>query len=222
MKESSYLPEPKSFIAYHRVSTHMQGESGLSLEAQESITQTFAKTHGTILNTYVEIESGRRKNRPQMNLAIKECKRTKSTLLISRLDRLARNLHFITSLMESGIEFIAVDNPNANRLTVQILAAVAEEECRSISTRTKLALAAAKKRGTKLGITGKDRARENKKRANDFAASLRPMIEDIRSTGKTTTRAIAEELNARRIKTMSGKRFFPNTVNNLLKRLKIS
>ena len=194
----------------------------MSLDAQENITRTFANDRGTTLNTYVEIESGKKKNRPQLIAAIKECKKTKSTLLISRLDRLARNLHFVTSLIESKIDFICCDNPHANRLTIQILAAVAEEETRSISIRTKLALAAAKKRGTKLGITGKDRGRENKERADVFAASIRSTIKDIRATGKTTTRAIADVLNARKVKTLTGKRFFPTTVNNIQKRLKIT
>jgi len=203
----------QTFITYHRVSTKTQGDSGLSLEAQENITKTFANDRGTILETYVEIESGKKKNRPQLLAAIRQCKKTKSTLLISRLDRLARNLHFVTSLIESKIDFICCDNPHANRLTIQILAAVAEEETRSISIRTKLALAAAKKRGTKLGITGKDRGRENKKRADDFAASIRTTIKDIRSAGKTTTTAIAEELNHRKIKTITGKKFFPKRLS---------
>ena len=222
MNERSCVKSDPTFVSYCRVSTKNQGESGLSLEAQENITKSFANARGTIISAFVEIESGKKKNRPELIAAIKQCKKTKSTLLISRLDRLARNLHFVTSLIESKIEFICCDNPHATRLTIQILAAVAEEEIRSISVRTKLALAAAKKRGTALGVTGKDRARENKERADGFAVAIRATVEDIRSTGKTTLTAISDGLNARKIKTVTGRKFHPMTVDRLLKRIKIS
>src|SRR4051794_26225531 len=115
------------FVAYYRVSTAKQGQSGLGLEAQKAAVQQYLNGGSWALaGDFVEVESGKRKNRPQLNAALALCKKQKATLIIAKLDRLARNLHFISGLMEARIEFLAVDNPNANRLTVQILAAVAE------------------------------------------------------------------------------------------------
>lgn len=141
-------------IAYYRVSTKAQGASGLGLEAQELAVVNFLNDRGgQLLSSYVDIETGTRKgnDRPQLAKAIAHCKREKATLVIAKLDRLSRNVYFVSGLMESGIDFVAVDMPSANRLTIHILAAVAEEEARMISRRTKEALAAAKSRGVKLG-----------------------------------------------------------------------
>ncbi|GAA5140890.1 hypothetical protein GCM10023213_24190 [Prosthecobacter algae] len=121
------------FVAYYRVSTAKQGESGLGLEAQKAAVEAYLNGgKWNLVGKFVEVESGKRKNRPQLNAALALCKKQKATLVIAKLDRLARNLHFISGLMEYRTEFLAVDNPPANRLTVQILAAVAEEEARAI------------------------------------------------------------------------------------------
>lgn len=137
------------YVAYYRVSTDKQANSGLGLEAQRAAAHRFAD--GSIICEFVECESGRKSNRPQLNAAIQSCKNTGATLLVAKLDRLARNVLFIAQVMESGVDFIACDMPNVNRFTVHILAAVAEEESRLISERTKAALAARKARGLPVG-----------------------------------------------------------------------
>jgi len=140
------------FVTYLRVSTDAQGRSGLGLEAQRAaVAQHVATTGGRIVAEFVEVESGRKKDRPQLAAALEACRQQRAVLLLAKLDRLARNVAFVSGLMESGVEFIAADMPTVNRLTVHILAAVAEEEARMISARTKAALAAAKARGVVLG-----------------------------------------------------------------------
>lgn len=142
----------KKLIGYIRVSTQKQGDSGLGLEGQLSAIQQHARTCGGVaLKMYREVESGKRSDRPELDKAIQHARQEKATLVIAKLDRLARNVHFVSGLMEANVDFVACDNPNANRLTVHILAAVAEEEARQISNRTKAALTAAKARGTLLG-----------------------------------------------------------------------
>ena len=135
-------------VAYFRVSTKQQGESGLGLEGQEFAVEQFAQKSGNrILAKYTEVESGRVSDRPELKKAKAHAKRSKATLVVAKLDRLSRNVAFLSALMESDIEFVACDNPHANRLTIHILAAVAEDEARRISERTKAALQAAKARG---------------------------------------------------------------------------
>jgi DNA invertase Pin-like site-specific DNA recombinase len=155
-------------IAYFRVSTKGQGESGLGLDAQRKAVGDFAKaTSASIDASFTEIESGKRADRPELAKAVAHARRIKARLCIAKLDRLARNVAFLSALMESGVEFVACDNPTANRLTIHILAAVAEDEARRISERTKAALAAAKARGQLLGSArpghwkGREDARNN-------------------------------------------------------------
>ena len=139
-------------IAYYRVSTRKQGESGLGLEAQINCVQCYALAgNHKIIASYQEIETGKKADRPELAKAIMHAKRAKATLIIAKLDRLARNVHFLSGLMESKVDFVCCDNPHANRLTLHILAAVAEDEARAISERTKSALAAYKARGGVLG-----------------------------------------------------------------------
>jgi DNA invertase Pin-like site-specific DNA recombinase len=140
------------FVAYYRVSTDHQGASGLGLNAQRQAVARHMATADQLLAEFTEIESGRRDtNRPQLHAALAQCRKRGATLLIARLDRLARNVAFIAGLMESGVDFVAVDMPQANRLTIHILAAVAEHEREMISQRTKAALAQAKARDKRLG-----------------------------------------------------------------------
>src|ERR1700750_2997805 len=135
------------FVSYIRVSTTKQGESGLGLEAQrEAVSRHVGDKE--ILAEFTEIESGKaHTNRPQLLAAVELCKRKKATLVIAKLDRLARNVHFISGLMEAGVEFVAADNPHANKMTLQMLSVFAEHEREQISARTKAALKAAKARG---------------------------------------------------------------------------
>ena len=139
-------------VAYLRVSTTAQPESGLGLEAQQAAVEAFAKQEGaTLIATYCEIETGKRSDRPALARAISHSRLSKAKLVMAKLDRLARNVAFTSALMESKVQFVAVDNPHANEFTIHILAAVAEHEAKAISTRTKDALKAAKVRGVKLG-----------------------------------------------------------------------
>jgi DNA invertase Pin-like site-specific DNA recombinase len=204
------------FVSYLRVSTARQGISGLGLEAQrEAVTGYLNGVNWKLVKEVVEVESGKRNDRPAIAEALRLCRLHRATLIIAKLDRLARNVHFISSLMESGVEFVAVDFPQANRLTVHILAAVAEHEAAMISARTVAALAAAKARGIALGGRRGDISRMEAMAARGTIASaaarsalaakrnedLLPVIGDIRGSGITTLRKIAAELNARGITT---------------------
>lgn len=208
------------FVAYYRVSTAKQGQSGLGLEAQQSAVTTYLNGgNWELTGEFTEVESGKRKNRPQLQAALALCKKQKATLVIAKLDRLARNLHFISGLMEAKIDFLAVDNPTANRLTVQILAAVAEEEARAISSRTKAALASAKARGVRLGPHGAVLAGINHAKATATAQSLQPIVAELAAEGITSVRAIAEAMNSRGIPTPTGKRWHSTSVHRLLSRI---
>lgn len=210
----------EKFVAYYRVSTVKQGQSGLGLEAQKAAVEGYLESRGgDMAGEFVEVESGKRKNRPQLNAALALCKKVKGTLVIAKLDRLARNLHLISGLMESRIDFVAVDNPNANRLTVHILAAVAEEEARAISSRTKAALASAKARGVILGRNGAKLGQENRAKAIVAAAALCDTIAKLKADGVSSVREIALRLNVLQIPTAQGKRWHPTSVHRLIKRL---
>jgi DNA invertase Pin-like site-specific DNA recombinase len=164
----------------------------------------------TLAAEFTEVESGKRSdNRPELEKAIAACKRLKAKLVIAKLDRLSRNLAFIAALMESGVEFVAVDNPHMNKLTIHILAAVAEHEREMISERTKAALAAAKRRGQRLGNpnlteVAKRGTATGKANARRFAANVRPIIEEIMRVGATSHNAIAAKLNERNVRTARG------------------
>jgi DNA invertase Pin-like site-specific DNA recombinase len=198
------------FVAYFRVSTDKQGKSGLGLEAQrEAVMNYLNGGRWTLVDEFTEIESGKRNDRPELEMALAACKRQKAKLVIAKLDRLGRNLAFIATLMESGVEFVAVDNPHANKLTVHILAAVAQHEREMISERTKAALAAAKKRGQRLGNPNLSAAAKRgvaalKANARHFAANVRPIIEEIMRAGATSHNAIAAKLNERNVRTARG------------------
>lgn len=207
------------FVAYYRVSTSRQGESGLGLEAQRSAVVSYLNGgNWTVLAEFVEIESGKKAKRPQLAAAMAAAKKAKATLIVAKLDRLARNLHFLSGLMEGGVDFLAVDNPTANRLTVHILAAVAEDEGRRISDRTKAALAAAKARGTVLGKNGTKLATANKAAADEFAAGLEILVEKYLAAGLSRS-DIADSLNRQEIATPRGGRWHVTSVQRMVKRL---
>jgi DNA invertase Pin-like site-specific DNA recombinase len=203
-------PHYGKFIAYFRVSTDRQGKSGLGLEAQrETVMSYLDGGRWTLVGEFTEVESGKRADRPQLEKALAACKKQKAKLVIAKLDRLSRNLAFIATLMESGVEFVAVDNPHANKLTVHILAAVAQHEREMISERTRAALAAVKKRGKVLGNPNLAEAAKLgtaavKRNARRFAANIRPIIEEIMRAGATSHNAIAAKLNERNVKTARG------------------
>jgi len=206
-------PHFGKFVAYYRVSTDKQGKSGLGLEAQrDAVMQFLNGGRWTLAGEFTEVESGKRNDRPELERALAACKKQKAKLVIAKLDRLGRNLAFIATLMESGVEFVAVDNPHANKLTVHILAAVAQHEREMISERTKAALAAAKRRGTRLGNPDLSQAAKHgvaalKAKARQFAANVRPVIDEIMRAGATSHNQIAAKLNERNVKTARGGRW---------------
>jgi len=182
-------------IAYYRVSSQQQGRSGLGLDAQRKIANDYASAHNyQLINELTDIESGKKDNRPALQQALAECKKHKAMLIIAKLDRLSRDLHFITGIMKAKIEFVCCDNPHANKMTLQIMGVMAEYEREQISARTKAALQAAKIRGIKLGTNGKKLAAENQKKAKKDAIDLAPRIKDLRDQGITSIRKIAAHL----------------------------
>jgi DNA invertase Pin-like site-specific DNA recombinase len=203
------------FVVYLRVSTARQGTSGPGIEAQrEAVARYVANAGGQIVAEVVETESGKRGDRPELARALAACRAHRATLLIAKLDRLARNVHFISGLMKSGVPFVAVDMPNATPFMLHVYAAVAEEEGQAISARTKAALAAAKARGVKLGnprlVPGnRDQAcraaAAKSAKAAARAADLRPIIAEIRAAGVSTLTGVVAALVARGVPTPSGR-----------------
>lgn len=229
----------KQFVAYYRVSTKRQGASGLGLEAQQSRVAEFVKSHGGIIvRDCTEIESGKKNNRPELTHALAHARRIGATLVVAKLDRLSRNLAFLSALMESKVDFVCVDNPHANRFTIHILAAVAEHEREMISKRTKEALQAAKARGMKLGsaregfwtdvtrvkalkqaqvVAAKAGSTQNRFLAQDIYHDLIPDIQSLRVGGLSLAQ-IANHLNQQGHTTRTGKPFRPVQVKRILDR----
>ena len=219
-------------VAYERVSTARQGASGLGLEAQRKTIEDFATSRGAeVLARFTEVESGRKADRPELSKALHLAKVTGATLVIAKLDRLSRNAAFLLALRDSGARFVAVDMPEANDLTVGIMALVAQAEREAISRRTKEALAVAKARGVKLGNPngaaslrragkgGVALRRVVSSNADAFANDLVAVVADIRRAGHRSLRAIALELSARGIKTRRGGAWHVSNVKGLLGRL---
>lgn len=208
------------FIGYLRVSTGKQQLSGLGLEAQRTSIENYAAQIGeTIDQVFVETESGGKRNRPELQAALAACKRKKATLIIAKLDRLARNVPFVSSLMEAGVEFVAVDAPYANKLMLHILSAFAEHEREMISERTKAALAAAKERGVVLGSHGKVLAQRNHDVAMAHAKAVEPFLFAAREEGLSTLQQLAGYLNSTGVPTARDGKWHPASVRRVLKRL---
>ncbi len=220
----------KRYIGYFRVSTDRQGRSGLGLEAQTVAVRDFVMKHGELVAEYIEVESGKRSDRPKLAQALAHARRVNATLVIAKLDRLARNVAFLATLMESGTDFVAVDNPNANRLTIHVLAAVAEDEARRISERTRDALMAYKLRGGRLGANhpsckaiSPEAAKRGQQRGADATArqarlaysDILPDLHRLRALGYSY-KAIAKVLNAQGQTTRSGKDWNPIQVRRVL------
>ena len=215
----------QSFVAYYRVSTKRQGQSGLGLSAQQaSVEQHVTTVGGKLVGSFKEIESGRKNDRAELKSALKLAKDTGATVIIAKLDRLGRRASYILRLIDdSGVEFYICDMPNADKLTITILAAVAEREAENISKRTKAALAAKKARGAKLGnprileaqkASLKVNEKKNKRRQE---ATRMFIIREIIHKGRVTTHAgIAECLNARGIPTARGGQWHTTTVRRLI------
>ena len=200
----------KKIISYIRVSTQKQGMSGLGMEAQQKAVQQYLAEQGSdLVAEFVEVESGKKtdKQRPELAKALEACKKHKAVLVVAKLDRLARNVHFISGLMESKVKFLALDMPEANELTLHVMAAFAEHEAKRISERTKAALAVAKERGVKLGTAGAANLQPNielrQQQAQAFAESLSGIFEGFKLR-ELTQRQMVAELNQLGIKTARG------------------
>jgi hypothetical protein len=234
-----------SFVAYLRVSTQKQGADGLGIEAQRRAVAVHVNGHGKLIGEYVETESGSRVDRPQLAAAMAHAKATGAKLVVAKLDRLARNVAFLSALMASGVDFVAADMPMANKLTVHILAAVAEAEREAISARTKAAMAVVRdtieKEGAwtsrrsgkviaRLGnpngaaaLIGRSGSQANAvaglvRRADQHAERVLPMVEQIRAEGVVTLAGIAEALTERGVLTARGGSWDPTRVRRLLAR----
>jgi DNA invertase Pin-like site-specific DNA recombinase len=222
----TWIAMKTKFVTYLRVSTGRQGESGLGLEAQRAAVINYVNsltTGAKILQEFVEVESGKNSDRPVLADAIRECNAQGAILLVAKLDRLSRNLHFITTLQNSKIDFVAADNPHATPFLIHILVAVAEHERSMISSRTKAALEAAKRRGVKLGNPNFAKAilkavETRQKLASDRNGELRRVISEVmEKTGLIKLAEVAQALNLRGIKTNRGCQFTPTHIHRLLK-----
>ena len=225
-------PMPLRLVAYHRVSTVRQGRSGLGLEVQQTAIKNLAKERGgTVVTSLTEVESGKVDSRPELQKALQVARLTGATLAIAKLDRLSRNAAFLLTLRDSGVRFIAADMPEANDLTVGIMALVAQQEREAIAKRTREALRAAKARGTRLGNPNGAAALKRAERGNSailtaiarnadvFAKELVPVLHEVEAAGHMTLRAIADELNRRQIVTRRGGRWHASNVRNLRQRI---
>jgi DNA invertase Pin-like site-specific DNA recombinase len=218
-----------TFISYLRVSTDKQGRSGLGVAAQRQAVATCV-AGGRLLAEYLEIESGRKNDRPQLAAALAHARATGATLIIAKLDRLSRSVYFISSLMAAGVDFLACDLPMADKLTIHVLAAVAEHEREMISARTKAAMAAAKARGVRFGnpygaralrAAGKGNAAANAAQQANVAAwraRIRPIVTALRANGEISARQIALELERRGFLTPRGGRWREKTVRAIIGR----
>lgn len=211
----------KQAVAYYRVSTQRQGKSGLGLEAQQATVENYCKNNDyKLLQEVIEVKSTR-KYQVRLWEALEFCKKQDAALIVARLDRLGRDVEQIARLVKSEVDIVVTDNPHATRFTIHILAAVAEEQRQRISETTKEALAAAKRRGVKLGKNGSKLALTNKGAAEEFAKRLLPTLNQLKKKGITSMRAVSEELNRIGIPTFrSGSHWHPSTVCVLINRLK--
>ena len=219
------------FISYIRVSTSKQGINGLGMDAQRKAIETFLNCgNWELIAEYAEVESGKKSDRSELKKALEHCKRTKSTLVIAKLDRLSRSVAFLSNLMESGVEFIAVDMPFANKLTVHIMASMAEHEREMISKRTKDALAAAKARGVRLGNPQGLPEDATKKgvpislerraaKADAYSQSMYPIIKDLMDKGLSLNAIAKRMMEKKELTPRGGSKWTPTTVKQIMKRV---
>ncbi len=206
------------YVAYFRVSTEKQGRSGLGLAAQRSVIERFLTDQDELIAEFIEVQSGKDDNRSELWKAIAHAKRNDAKILIAKLDRFSRKVSFIAGIMEQGIGLVIAEMPNATDFQLHIFAALAQEERRLISERTRNALAEAKRRGTELGKNGKLLAVQNRKDAIDRAEGLRPVIMPMVEAG-TSLSQIARTLNELGFVTAMGKPFRAEQVSAVVKRL---
>lgn len=216
------------FVTYYRVSTTRQGKSGLGLEAQEQATNNYiTRVGGGVVESYTDVESGKKNNRPELEKALRKCRLTGAILVIAKLDRLSRNARFLLELQDSSIKFVCCDMPEANDLTVGFMACLAQYESKMISERTKAALQAAKARGVTLGNPNLALVRNTDTTAATAALvskaksrndELQQVISEIKgdTENELTLREIAERLNDAGYTTSRGGQFYATSVNRIL------
>lgn len=207
------------YVAYFRVSTEKQGKSGLGLAAQHSLIERFLSDSDEVIAEFVEVQSGKYDERIELWKAINHAKRNDAKLLIAKLDRFSRKVSFIASIMEQGIGLVVAEMPHATDFQLHIFAALAQEERRLISERTRNALAEAKKRGVQLGKNGKVLAERNRKAADERAEALRPIIIPMVEQGLSLSE-IARRLNARGIRAVRGGPFYAEHISQLMARFR--
>lgn len=222
-------PTGPRFVTYYRVSTSRQGRSGLGLDAQREAVRAYLAGHrGREVATFTEVESGKRADRPQLAAALARCRQTRATLLVAKLDRLSRAAGFLFALRDAGTPFLAADMPDMNETVVGIMAVLAQDEARRISERTRLALAAAKARGKRLGnprlkpgsaVSAAVANAANVARAKARAEDLRDVIASAQEGGCKTLRSLADRLNELAIPTPRGCIWNATAVSRLLARL---
>lgn len=207
------------YVAYFRVSTARQGKSGLGLASQQEKVRSFLAADDELVGEFVEVESGRNDQRAELWKAITLAKRSNAKLLIAKLDRFSRRVSFIAHVMEQGIALVVAEMPNATDFQLHIFAALAQEERRMISERTRSALAEAKRRGVVLGKHGRILAEHNRRAADQRAAALEAIVAPMIAEG-LSYRAIAGRLNGLRISTVHGGIYHTQSAKNLVDRLR--
>jgi DNA invertase Pin-like site-specific DNA recombinase len=222
-------PRARHYVTYVRVSTQRQGRSGLGLDAQRAAVKGYLEHHnGLELATFTEVESGKLNERPQLAAALRRCRQTRATLLVAKLDRLSRNAAFLLSLRDAGVRFVAADMPDMNETVVGILAVIAQHERQAISDRTRAALAAAKRRGVRLGnphlkagtkAAAKVAMQAAQLVAKGRAEELRDVVMDARAQGCVSLRQLADHLNGLGVQTPRGGTWAAASVSRLLVQL---
>nr|WP_281720934.1 recombinase family protein [Nitrosomonas nitrosa] len=232
MTTAAATTQAKRFVAYYRVSTARQGRSGLGLEAQrEAVRSYLTFAGGRLMDEVTEVESGKRADRPELARAMAQCRLRNATLVVAKLDRLSRSVEFLAGLLNGGVPFVAADMPEANHLTVHVMAAMAQHEREAIKERTKAALKRAKARGTKLGGNPENLMRRGvakrgakaseavrKAKAATRAADLAEVIADLRKEGARTLRALAAGLDGREILAPRGGAWSATQVARVIRR----
>ncbi|UWQ90494.1 recombinase family protein [Rhodobacteraceae bacterium M382] len=203
------------YVAYYRVSTERQGRSGLGLEAQRAMVEQFLQPHDKVVAEFTEIQSGKRDDRVELWNAINLVKKTRSKLLIPKLDRFSRKVSFISGIIDQGIELVVCEHPNVSTFFLHLLACFAEEERRQISERTKAALRAAKNRGTVLGRNAHALAAQRRLEKEEFFETIQVDFEQAIAEAGTFSGA-ARLLNERGVRTAKGGKWYPQTVRNYL------
>ena len=204
-----------NYVVYYRVSTERQGKSGLGLESQRTMIENFLKPEDQVLDEFTEIQSGRKDNRVELWKCINLVKKTKSKLLIPRLDRFSRKVSFISNILDTGIDLVVSDNPNTSKFHLHLLSCFCEEERRLISERTRMSLQEAKKRGTVLGKNGKALSKINKQNKVDFVQKIKPELLRVQDECKTLLE-MSRVLNEKGLQTYRGGRWYAQTVKNYL------